>query len=149
PDATEQTFVYSMSRQQYEDAFGNGYRKPGVLARLVVAIFKVLPKFGPLRPLAFEPLTVETEHMFLESFAASSDRYRRLLRTLRGGRLALSNLDLDTGARPARGVNRLADDTYDDLLSKLADSKGAAVSSGLRRALTDHYSNHEGRVAFP
>ena len=102
PDVTEQNFVYTMSRQQYEEKFGTGYRKPGFLVRFVVAIFKVIPKFGPFKPLAFEPLTPETERMFLDSFAASREHYGRLLRRVREGRLSLRDTDLDTGRFPAR-----------------------------------------------
>ena len=65
-----------MTRAQYEQAFGTNYRKPGFLARMVVAIFKVIPKFGPFKPLSFEPLTPETERLFLESFERSLARYR-------------------------------------------------------------------------
>jgi hypothetical protein len=139
PDATEQDFVYTMTRQQYEERFGTRYRKPGLLARIVVAVFKIIPKFGPFRPLAFEPLTAETERLFLESFAASQDQYRRLLRMLREGRLSLDDVDLDTGKRPAQGVNELADETFADLLAKLERKKFSAVSPGLRRALAEHY----------
>lgn len=139
PDVTERDFVYTMTRQQYEEAFGTGYRKPGLLVRMVVAIFKVLPKFGPLKPLAFEPLTPETERMFLDSFGASLDQYRQMLRSLREGRLSLRNMDLDTGARPVRGRNALADETYAELIKKLEKAKYAGASPGLRGALGEHY----------
>jgi len=145
PDVTEQNFVYTMSRQQYEDKYGTGYRKPGLLVRFVVAIFKVIPKFGPFRPLAFEPLTPETERMFLDSFAASGEQYRILLGRVREGRLSLGDTDLDTGKRPIRGVNLLADETYADLISKLQRKKFAGASPELRRALTDYYA--ESRAA--
>jgi Zinc dependent phospholipase C len=141
PDVTEQRFVYTMTRQQYEEAFGTSYRKPGLLVRLVVAIFRVIPKFGPFKPLAFEPLTEQTERMFLDSYAASRDRYHGLLRSLQEGRLSLTDTDLDTGRRPSRGVNELGDKTYAELLSKLRHQERAAVSEGLRRALATHYAS--------
>ena len=141
PDATEQNFVYSMTRQEYEDAYGTGYRKPGFLVRLVVAIFKVLPKFGPLKPLAFEPLPPETERTFLEGFEASLVQYKRLLRSIRAGRLSLRDIDLDTGRRPARGSNTLADETYADLIDKLAKAKYRGASPGLHGALSEHYAS--------
>ena len=141
PDATEENFVYSMTRQQYEETYGSGYRKPGLFVRIVVAIFKVLPKFGPFKPLAFTPLTPETERMFLDSYTASREEYRRLLRTLRTGRLALTDMDLDTGKRPAHGVNELADETYADLLSRLQRGNFAGASPELRRVLTTHYAS--------
>jgi hypothetical protein len=118
PDATEQSFVYTLTRQQYEEAYGKRYRKPSLLVRFVVAIFKVIPKFGPFRPLAFEPLTEETGRMFLESYAASRDRFRGLLRLVRAGRVVLTDTDLDTGQRPAPGVNELADRTYAEWMKK-------------------------------
>ncbi|HZM60693.1 MAG TPA: zinc dependent phospholipase C family protein, partial [Vicinamibacterales bacterium] len=70
PSVTEREFVFTMTRGDYERDYGTSYRKPGLFARLVVAVFKVLPKFGPFRPLAFTPLSGETERMFLDSFAA-------------------------------------------------------------------------------
>jgi Zinc dependent phospholipase C len=139
PDVTERDFVYTMTRQEYEEAFGTGYRKPGLLVRLVVAVFKVLPKFGPFKPLAFEPLPPETERMFLESFGASLNQYRQLLRSLQDGRLSLRNTDLDTGARPVRSRNALADETYAELIKKLEKVKYAGASPGLRSALGEHY----------
>lgn len=140
PDATERNFVYSMTRQEYEEAYGTGYRKPGFFVRMVVAIFKVVPKFGPLKPLAFEPLPPETERAFLDGFQASLNQYEQLLRSLRAGRLSLGDLDLDTGRRPARGHNTLADETYADLIEKLEKSKYAGASPGLRGALSGHYA---------
>src|SRR5688572_10001096 len=65
PGITERNVMYTMTRRQNEDAFGTTYRKPGLLARFVVIIFKILLKFGPFKPLAFEPLTPETARMFL------------------------------------------------------------------------------------
>jgi Zinc dependent phospholipase C len=138
PDIVERDIVYTMTPQQYELKFGTKYRKPGLLARFVVTIFKVLPKFGPFKPLAFTPLDTETEHLFLESFATSKERFRVLLRTVGSNRLALPDTDLDTGQLPTRGVNQLADDTYDAWMKKLA-KKRTALSPEMRRAVDDHY----------
>jgi hypothetical protein len=118
PTITEDEFVFTLTRQAYEKTYGTTYRKPGLLARIVVAIFKVVPKIGPFRPLAFEPLTPEAERMMLDSFAASAARYEELLKAVASGTPALSNTDLDTGAPPAPGVNPLADDTSAELADK-------------------------------
>ncbi|HKE87493.1 MAG TPA: zinc dependent phospholipase C family protein [Vicinamibacterales bacterium] len=139
PDVAERDVVYTMTRADYEREFGTTYRKPSLFARFVVTIFKVLPKFGPFRPLAFEPLNTETERMFLESFAASSRRYRSLLADFREGHLSLSDTDLDTGRRPMRDVNPLADKTYEQLRKKLA-KKNPGISPELRRALDAQYA---------
>ena len=134
PDVAEHEFVYTFTRADYEKKYGTMYRRPSLLARIVVDIFKVLPKFGPFRPLAFTPLNIETERMFLESFTASTRRYRNLLGDLQGKRLSLSDTDLDTGRRPTLGVNSLADKTYADLLKKLGKKK-TGVPPEVRRAI--------------
>ena len=147
PDVAEQDFVYTMTRQQYEDTFGTAYRKPGFFVRMIVAVFKIIPKFGPFKPLAFEPLTVDMERAFLESFAASCERYGRLLGTLRDGRLSLRDTDLDTGQVPRHGINTLADKTYDELLEKLQRRDAGTISPALRRALSEHYDSPPSRTS--
>ena len=132
PDITEQDFVYNLTRAQYEEKYGTKYRKPGVLARMIVAIFKVVPKIGPFRPLAFEPLTPETEKMFLDSFAQSLARYRMLMDGVRAGRPMLADADLDTGKAPAPGVNALADETAVEFKEKLAAAAKKAKLAAAR-----------------
>lgn len=68
---------------------------------MVVAIFKVIPRFGPFKPLSFAPLTPETERSFLQSFEGSLARYYGSLDTIRAGRLALGDADLAGCRRPA------------------------------------------------
>ena len=147
PDVAEHDFVYAMTRQQYEDKFGTSYRKPGFLVRFVVAIFKIIPKFGPFKPLAFEPLTADMEREFLASFDASGERYQGLLGALRDGRVSLTDTDLDTGKPPAHGVNTLADKTYDELVEKLRRKKTDELSPELRRALAEHYDSPPSRTS--
>jgi Zinc dependent phospholipase C len=132
PDVAEANVVYTMTRADYDKQYGTAYRKAGLLARLVVMVFKVLPKFGPFRPLAFTPLTTETERMFLDSFERSGEQFRVLLRSVRDGRLSFADTDLDTGKPPSPGVNRLADKTYVDLLKKLTKKK-AVIPVALRQ----------------
>lgn len=132
PGLTERDFVFTMTRRDFEETYGTSYRKPGVFARMVVAIFKVVPKFGPFRPLAFEPLTPETERLFLESFAASRTRYGELLQRVRSGTPMVTDADLDTGVPVTPGVNPLADDTLAELRRRVA----AAAPQAARRAST-------------
>jgi hypothetical protein len=141
PGMTEQQFVFGMNQRQYETTFGTRYRKPGFLARVVVAIFKVIPKFGPFKPLAFEPLTPDTERMFLESFAATGTRYRELLLRIRSGKGALLDTDLDTGRPVTKGTNPLADETFADLLERLSRQSFARVPGELRVAINEHFAS--------
>ncbi len=133
PDITEQRFVYNLTRAQYEEQYGTNYRKPGLFARVIVAVFKVMPKIGPFRPLAFEPLTPATEKLFLDSFEQSGARYRMLLNAVRAGRPMLADADLDTGKPPAPGVNALADETAVEFKEKLAALAKKANLAAARR----------------
>ena len=141
PGITEKDVVFTMTRRQYEDAFGTTYRKPGLLARFFVMLFKIVPKLGPFKPLAFEPLTPEAERMFRDSFTAAQGRYQSSLRAARTGQLSLADVDLETDRLPARGANPLADETYLDLLEKLADAKFANVPAALGRDINRHYAS--------
>lgn len=140
PDIQRTAFVYTLSRDEYNKAFGTTYRKPGLLARILVFVAKVIPKFGPFRPLAFEPLTVEAERLFLESLAASHEAYRQSLAALRSGKLNLADTDFDTGKLAESSDNPLAAETYAALLEKLADRDFISVSSALRADLNRYYA---------
>ena len=140
PHITERDVVYTLTRRDYEDAFGTTYRKPGLLARFVMAIFKIVPKFGPFRPLAFTPLTPDTERMLRQGFSAACEHLGASLRALRTGRLAVDDVDLDTGRRSAFGANPLADETYADLLDELARRQFSGVPAALSRNLNEHYA---------
>jgi Zinc dependent phospholipase C len=145
PGITEQAFLFSMSPSDYDREFGTKYRKPGFFARILAFILKIVPKVGPMRPLAFEPLTAEVERLFLESETAARARYRALLRELRAGRLVLPDVDFDTGGPAAFGRNRLADKTNADLLHKLAGRRFAGVSPELRRHLNGYFATSPSR----
>ena len=58
PASREAAFVYACTRQDYDREFGTKYRKPRI-PRPHCSLFclKMVPKIGPFRPLAFEPLT--------------------------------------------------------------------------------------------
>jgi hypothetical protein len=137
PGVAQRAFVFTMSSQEYERAYGPKYRKPGLLARTVVVLFKVLPKFGPFKPLAFKPLTPEAEALFLESFRAARARYGQELRAERRGRLRLDEEDLDTGRLSAHGNNPLAEKTVVDLLARL-NQEPDAPPRALARILVEH-----------
>ena len=64
PGVTESAFVYGYTPADYDREFGTKYRKPGFLARTLAFLLKMVPKIGPFRPLAFEPLTPEVEQLF-------------------------------------------------------------------------------------
>ena len=141
PGITQQAFVYTLSARDYDREFGTRYRKPGFFARILAFVLKIVPKIGPMRPLAFEPLTPEAERLFVESVTSARSRYRALLRELRAGKLTLTNSDFDTGRAATFGVNALADETNADLLHELADDNFQNVSPELRRHFSEFFKD--------
>jgi hypothetical protein len=141
PGITRQAFVYTLSPREYDREFGTRYRKPGFFARVLAFVLKIVPKVGPMRPLAFEPLTPEVERLFAESVSSAHSRYRALLQELRAGKLSLGDTDFDTGRAPTFGVNALADETNAELLHKLAGHDFENVPPELRRHLARFFKD--------
>ena len=119
PSVTRKNFLYNLSRSSYEKNWGSTYKRPGIRSKLLASVFRIVPKVGPFRPLAFKRLTPETEKMYMASFNSTIDRYRELLSEQNAGRLKLPNDNLDVGAFTAAGKYRLTDAAYSQLLHKL------------------------------
>ena len=139
PGVARDAFVFTLSGREYDRQFGSEYYKPGLFARCVTFLLKIVPKVGPFRAFAFRPLTPEAERLFLESVTAARTRYRSALDAVGQGRLNLVNSDFDTGERPAPGKNPLADQTYAELLQKLEEGKFAGVPVELTRDINSYF----------
>jgi hypothetical protein len=140
PAVKEGGFVYKYSRRQYEADFGANYRKPGLFMRFLAFIYKLLPKIGPLRPLSFKAPTPDAEAFFTASLNDTRTRYRRVLDEVRDGRLVLANTDFDTGKPSAFGEYSLSDDTYCELLQRMADRRFVDVPPTLRTNIDKYYA---------
>jgi hypothetical protein len=140
PGVSQREFLYNVRRADYTREWGEDYRKPGIFARFVALLMRVLPKIGPLRGLQFRVPTPETEKMFEASFDAALRLDRRSFAEIRVKALNLSNLDLDTGRPVHPGEYQLTDRTYDRLLKKLAATKFADASPELRADILRFYA---------
>jgi hypothetical protein len=147
PGISQERFVFNLSRRDYERDFGRDYQRPGFFTRIVTLLYKLLPKIGPLRPLKFEAPTAGSEALFLASFTDTRERYRTALRAAGQGRLDLANTNFDTGRPSAHGEYALADETYADLLDRLASRRFAGVSRALARNITAFYAAAPDRMS--
>jgi hypothetical protein len=84
---------------------------------------------------------MQMESLFQQSFQATTGRYTAAVRQLNAGNVPLPNEDFDTGKPTAPGEYALADETYEQLLDKLAAGNFADVSAGLRANILRFYSN--------
>jgi hypothetical protein len=142
PGIERKKFIFRMSRKNYEQQYGRSYERPGFRARLLGLLLRLIPKVGPFKTLAFKAPTSRMESLFLQSFQSVHQRYGQTLQQMHAGDpVLLPNEDFDTGNIAARGEYSLADQTYADLLDKLADHKFAGVPPELRANILRFYSN--------
>jgi hypothetical protein len=144
PGITRKKFIYNISRSDYHKAWGKTYERPGVGARFIAFLFRILPKVGPFKALSFQPPPEAAETLFLQSFNQTLDEYRRLLVAHGQGTLHLPDENFDIGQPTRPGTYRLADDAYAKLLNKL---NGKPLSNELRRDVLTFYSDPTAPIA--
>ena len=140
PGITRKKFLYNLSRSSYEKNWGSTYRRPSFGSRLLAGFFRIVPRAGPLKALAYQPLTAETEKLYMAGFNASIDRYRELLTAVGGGRLQLPNDNFDVGGETKAGSYTLTDAAYAKLLHKL-DGRYGEVPPELRTNILTFYQD--------
>jgi hypothetical protein len=139
PGITREQFVYSLSRANYEKEWGTEYKRPGFTTRTVSFILRVVPKIGPLKVLAFRPLTRETEQLYIASFNASLERFRALLVDVEAGQLHLENQNNDTGKLSRAGEYHLADEAYAKLLEKHSATQFQGLTPEMKQNILAFY----------
>src|SRR6267378_2696833 len=147
PNATKRKFLFNLSRSNYEREWGKDYRKPSPGERFLAFLYKLIPKFGPLKILQFRTPTPQTEQMFEASFNATLDRYRELLTDVREGRLNLPNNNFDVGQNTGPGKYRLNDEAHAELLDKLAENKFASATPPVKEELERFYATPDAPYA--
>ena len=139
PEADRERVVFAFSPLDYDEAYGRNYQKPGRAARFLAFVYRLVPKVGPLKPLAFKAPTPEVDHLFEDSLTESHARFGTLLRAVRAGRLDLPNSNFDTGRPAHAGDYALADETHAEWLESLAKDGFVGATPPVRRTLTAFY----------
>ena len=124
--------------------YGRDYQRPGLFARFLGVLYRILPKVGPLKPLAFKAPTPEAAELFARSFRDATARFRTEVNDLKDRQFEIANANFDTG-RPSRfGDYSLADDTYGELLVQLSDQKFQGMPVALTRNIVAFYGDGPG-----
>jgi len=147
PDATKKRFLYNLSRSNYEREWGKNYRKPSPGEIFLAFLYKLIPKFGPLKVLQFRTPTPVTEHMFEASFNATLSRYRKLLIDTGEGSLQLPNDNFDVGESTRPGKYRMNDEAHAKLLDELAETNFANVTAETKAELLHFYADPDAAYA--
>ena len=141
PSMTKREFLYNLSRASYEKNWGRDYQRPTAFERFLAFLYRLLPKFGPLKVLQLRTPNPQTEHMFEASFNAALERYKNLLAQAGTRRPEVPDVNLDTGGTTSPGVYFMNDNVRAELLAKLAQQNFAGVTPGIRADLLHFYSD--------
>jgi hypothetical protein len=144
PAIDRSAFVFAYPRADFEREYGKDYDRPGFFARCVGFLYRILPKIGPLKPLTFKAPNAEAAARFAQSFRDATARFRDDVLSLRERKLEMRNTNFDTGQPSRFGEYALADETYAELLDKLADQKFQGVPAALKGNIIAFYGNGPG-----
>lgn len=137
-NAARKKFLYHLSRADYQKQFGSKYRRPGIFARFLALLLKLIPNFGALRTLGYKNPTAQTEDLYFKSMNEVVERYHRLVKEAEAGRLSFPNLNLDTGEPARAGKYRLGDEAYGELLRRLAKGHFVHLRADLRSNVLEY-----------
>jgi hypothetical protein len=141
PNFARKTFLYRLSRSDYERQWGKDYVKPGLGTRVLSTLLRYVPKIGPFKGLAFDNPTPQTEDLYIKSINTTVDQYRGFLEAVRTDTLVLPNCDFDSGQETKAAEYSLTDDTYAKLLAQLSERKFELTSPELRDNILHFYSD--------
>jgi len=139
PNFDEKKFLFYMSLVKFEKQWGRKYRRPGVGARMLAVLLKIMPKVGPFKAVSFKIPTRQSEDLYVSSIDRTVEHYGIDLRKVRDHSLHLENLDCDTGKPTQPGEYALSDKTYAKLVDKLADKHFAQTPDELRLNLVQYF----------
>ena len=140
-DGAKRRYLYYLSRADYEREWGTQYEHPGPVARVLAFLFKLVPKVGPFKAIAFKAPSTQTEDMYLKSLDATIADYKKRLAELRTNDFRLQNANFDTGEPTHAAQYKLTDDSYAYLLGKLEDRRFDMLTPELRDDVLAFYGN--------
>ena len=141
PNFNKKQFLFYLSRAQYEKEWGSVYRKPGIGARILAFLLKIVPKVGPFKAVDFKIPTQQTEDMYIKSVDVTVQDYTTLLHEIHDHSIELKNIDFDTGRDTRAGEYVLTDKTYARLVDDLTKKSANPIPPELRADILQFYSN--------
>jgi hypothetical protein len=139
------TFTERVANTNYERHWKHAYKGPGVRAHLLAILVFLVPKIGGASDLAIKIPTPKTEEWYLQSVNHTLDVFRDTLHKhlSNGDPSLLANLDLDTGNPTRLGDYSLADQTYAELLFRLASNPDRTIPLDLKQNILEYYAGLE------
>lgn len=138
-DRARQDFLYHLSRADYSRQFGSRYRRPGIFARILGFLIKLVP-FGPAKVLGYRNPTPRTEDLYFRSMDHVLQEYHLLVQQVSAGDLRIPNRNLDTGMLIREGEYQLGDRTYADLLRRLDRDHFVHLTPAVRADILQYFA---------
>ena len=139
PRARRRDYLYRINRRAFRKEFGSAYERPGLGARVMAVILKLLPKIGPLKTYAFTLPDAAGEAQFRSSYRATLAAYCTLAQEQPTDTTAtlppLTNANLDTGELTRPADYALADATYAQWLRAMNQHDLVHAPLAVRHAL--------------
>jgi hypothetical protein len=107
-----------------------------------------MPKVGPFRGLAYKNPTPQTQDLYFKSVNQTVDYYTQLTQQIRNSKLELTGMDLDTGKPTQEGEYSLCDNTYADLVDRIAKQDANAIDPILRKNLLAFFSTNDAALTL-
>jgi len=146
-DEAYRTFAERVARTNYERHWKHAYKGPGIKAHLLAVLVFLVPKIGPASDLALKIPTPKTEEWYLQSVNHTLDVFRETLHKHLSDPdprvVLLPNIDLDTGSPAKLGDYPLADQTYEQLLLRLASKPAHSIPADLKQNILEYYAGLE------
>jgi hypothetical protein len=133
-------FLYNLSRADYEKHWGKEYERPGVGARILSFVLRLVPKVGPFKALKYKDPTAATENLYFKSVNTTVDTFRVTTRNVNHGPYALDAYDLDTGRPTMPGEYSLTDETYAEWVKRLNADKFAHLTEAVKADILAYYA---------
>ena len=143
PNAEFDIYMKHLTETDFEKLWNPYRRKPTVWTHLLALLIRISPKIGPVSNLAIKIPTEQSEDLYITSVNRSVELFRELLKTFKEHPKSIPpipNRDLDTGETSKPGAYRLTDETYADLLHKIAADPGRRLPEDLRDDLLHYYA---------
>jgi len=144
-DEAYRTFRERVANTNYERHWRHTYKGPGIGAHLLAVLVFLVPTIGGASDLAIKIPTQKTEEWYLQSVNHTLDAFRETLHThlSTADSSPLANLDLDTGNSAKFGDYPLADQTYAQLVLRLAANPDRTIPADLKQNIVDYYAGLE------
>jgi hypothetical protein len=133
-----------LAEADFEKGWDAYRKKAGIGTYTLAGLIFVAPKVGVLSELAIRGPDAGSEQRYVVSLVASAHFYRATLDAIddkTGRRNPVPNRDLDTGAPVRPGAYRLTDETYAELLHRLAADPTRLIPAGLKQDIEAYYAD--------